>query len=398
MKIQSEGDAGLRSRVPGLWSILNGNLRVVEREEISEDDIWTDAGADVWRAKRFVGSPAFYPVFREGDCYSFSPLPLIARKGQLEVSSEFLAAYSTDPNFFYSGVETIDTHIVRIGGPIRFTGGLNTAEAAATSIAEAMAADIRAMEDRHPGYTNVILCGGKDSLNLLLLPWQNPVLVLSAAPNFELVREFVRSNGLPWQVEELIDEDDAEIQRAEALANACFMSLAHTRWGAQWAAVGRRFDGRAVFWSGQIADAFTTPRWRSYAHVAKASTRRSRLLRLLRSKGWVAQPPEVVAEAMWMRGAMWQGTVMHITRMLAGCLHLSAYHGPQMRSVLPRINLKTAVRDDIRMRIGALLLGSPVRYPSTNPGPAPSSFRHGLGAPERFLQEASAFFPIRMPR
>lgn len=397
MNIENE-EIHRNSRVPRLWSVLGGEIRIVAKNAISEDDIWTDPSADVWRAERFEGSPSFYPVYREGVHYSFSPLPLIARKGHLKVNPEFMACYTGEPNYFYSGAATIDSDIVRIGGPIRFSGDLKTAEAVAAHIAEAMKADIRAVEERHHGYTNVILCGGKDSLNLLLLPWKNPVLVLSAAPNFTLVEEFVRSNGLPWVVEELVDEEDEQVLRAETVANACFMSLVHARWGAHLTSVSGRLNGRAVFWLGQVADAFTTPYWRTYKHAAKAGTVTARLLRVLRLEELVAQTPEDFAEALWKRAAMWQGVSMHIVRMLTGCIVLSAYHGPQMRSVLPRINLKTAIRHDIRARIGELLCGSSVRYPSTNPGPLPSSFRRGLNAPHRFLREAGAFFPIEMPR
>ena len=67
-------------------------------------------------------------------------------------------------------------------------------------ITAALIHDTRKVESELPGHTNFVLCGGRDSLNLLLLPWTNHTVALSAPPNYELVRRFVRENGLDVEV------------------------------------------------------------------------------------------------------------------------------------------------------------------------------------------------------
>jgi hypothetical protein len=382
-----------------LWSLVEGNLEVAERGRISEDDIWTENGPHVWRADVFDGCPSFYPVYRDGSHYSFSPLPLIVRKGSLKINHDFLRQFEDKHNYFYSGPETIDREIVRIGGPIKFSPDLDTREAASQCFVEALRADVARVESRHPDHVNVILCGGKDSLNLLLLPWRNPVLVVSGAPNFPLVQEFIRSNGLPWDVEELIDVKDESVLRAESLANAGLMALEHARWGAHLVAIGERFQGRAAFWLGQMADAFTTPYWRTYFDFPSRMEALSRKVLNAVGLGAMAhQTPDGFAGVLWSRGAMWQGAHLQMLRMLTGCLVLSAYHGPAMRQVVPRLDLRRAVRDDIRPLIGEKLAGAPVLYPSSNPGPPASLFRHGWGAPHRFLEEAAAALKVEIVR
>ncbi len=86
------------------------------------------------------------------------------------------------------------------------------------------------------GWTNIILCGGKDSLNLLLLPWKNPVVVASLHPNYPLVAEFIREHNLNCDLIELDDEYEADRDR-EILINCCRNDLAHCRWGGHLSAV-----------------------------------------------------------------------------------------------------------------------------------------------------------------
>ena len=42
-----------------------------------------------------------------------------------------------------------------------------------------MITDIERAQAAHPEVTHVVLCGGKDSLNMLLLPWRRPRSLLS---------------------------------------------------------------------------------------------------------------------------------------------------------------------------------------------------------------------------
>src|SRR5687767_11726285 len=93
------------------------NSTLVACEELTEERIWSDPGVHIWRAGRFVGSPTFYPVYRWGDHYSYSPLSLVVLKGYLWLDSD-VARDAAGPEWIYaSGAGTLDREIRRIGGP-----------------------------------------------------------------------------------------------------------------------------------------------------------------------------------------------------------------------------------------------------------------------------------------
>ena len=163
---------------------------------LNEKMIWSINGPTIWEADRFSGSPVFYPVYKYKDYYSYSLLSLILMKKCLKVNNCWVKN-SLRRNFVYnSGHDTIDQEITRLGGPPKCGLKIRKPAEYAQKISQALIKDCDEIEKNHPGYTNVIMCGGKDSLNLLLVPWKNPVLVASASPNYELVQKFISDNGL----------------------------------------------------------------------------------------------------------------------------------------------------------------------------------------------------------
>lgn len=350
------------------------------KPELDEDDLWLTPGPIVWRTERFVGAPMFYPVYRWQDHYATGPLPLIVLKGGLELDPSIARRVRSEVRYLPTNA-TIDRHVKRIGAPMMSTHELADEAACVAGFAAATRADVARAEARHPGFVNVVLCGGKDSLNLLLLPWKNPVLAVSAEPNFPLVQQFVRDNRLAVEVERL-DDRDASLLDSEVAHNACRSSLEHIRWSGELHALAARFERRAIFWLGAMADAFTTPKWRVYSHPSwLASLRRLPGLRGL-SDTEAAQ--DFHAWTSYYRGAMWQGSCLSLMKGMTDALVLSAYHGPAMRALLARLDLRAVVRD-IRPQIGETLAGGPVVYPTANPSPAPSSFRRGHAGLDRFV-------------
>jgi hypothetical protein len=367
-------------------------------EQLSVDDIWSRHGPTIVRANRFVGSADFYPVYRHGDLYSYSLISLILRKGSLRLNQRF-AREVAEPGFFYSsGTDTLDRDIVRLGGPPSSDFTIRSKEDYARQLAEALRRDTRAIESLHPDHTNIILCGGKDSCNLLLLPWENPVLVASAPPNFELVQGFVAANGLGFEVVPLDDAEDSFLP-LETLANCCRNNLEHCRWGAHLAELSEQHDRKVVFWKGQAGDVIMTPSWKRWHHhgggvgttrdsrlakafVRYAERRLPRVGRLVHASG-LAQ--KLSFEALWSRAAMSVGAHLSLIRQLVDALVLSAYHGPAMRDVLSRVDLHRSVQDDVRPLVGSYLHGRPVVYPATNPGPPPSAHRRGCSHLQPFL-------------
>lgn len=350
------------------------------KPELDEDDLWLTPGPVVWQAERFVGAPMFYPVYRWQDFYATGPLPLIVLKGGLELDPAIARRVRGEVRYLPTNA-TIDRAIRRIGAPRMSTRELTDEAAYIAAFAAATRADVALAEDRHPGSTNVVLCGGKDSLNLLLLPWRNPVLAVSAEPNFPLVQQFVRDNRLAIAVERLDDRDAAHLD-SEVAHDACRIGLEHVRWSGELHALARRLDGRATFWLGAMADVLTTPKWRVYSHPSWLSSLRR--LPGLRGLADTEAGQDFHAWTSYYRGAMWQGGSMSIMKGMTDALVLSGYHGPAMRALLARLDLRAITRD-IRPAIGEALAGGPVVYPTANPSPAPSSFRRGLAGLDRFL-------------
>lgn len=374
-------------------------LRARECDTLTEEDIWLDPTTTIWRARRFVGSPRFYPVYQRGDRYSFAPIFLLADKRSVDVDDGFVERIEVrkrSGTAYYSGTATIDREIHRLGGPTPFHRSIFSPEEYATRFAEAMIADLGRVEAAHPTATHVVMCGGKDSLNLLLLPWKTPPLALSAAPNYALLRAFVADNRLAIECRELPDQDRS-ILDLETLYNTCLSELTHCRWSGELRTLAAQHHGRLILWKGQVGT-FISPTWRNYMHYT------DRLERVAGYLGaWVVRAalrlgtrtlPEAqqrrLATNLWVRGAMMQGTHMALLRSLCDCLVLSAYHGPAVQQVISAVDLPSAVDHDIRPRIGQILHGRPVLYPQTNPDPPSSRFRAGRSDPRTWLALARA--------
>lgn len=355
--------------------------------EIDEEDLWLTPGPVIWQAERFRGAPMFYPVYRSGDLYATSPLPLIVHHGALEVDEAIARQVRKQVRYLATNA-TIDRRVRRVGCPEMSTLELSDPAAYITAFAAATRSDIARVEAARPGFTNLVLCGGRDSLNLLLLPWQNPVLAVSARPNFPLVQQFVRDNHLAIDVLELEDRD-ASLLDSEIASNACRIGLDHVRWCAELRALAARFDRRAIFWVGALGDIFTTPKWRTYNHSFALA--RLRALPGLRGLADTDAGPSLYAWTSYYRGGMWQGGNMSLLKDITDALVLSAYHGPAMRALLARVDLRGAATTDIRPAIGEALAGGPVVYPTDNPSPPPSSFRQGRSHFAAFLEVLSRY-------
>ena len=387
---------GVDSMIHEVMDKSRGNVEVCDL--LSEDKIWSKHGKTIWKAKRFAGTPHFYPVYRYQDFYSYSPLSLILLKGSLRLDRRVARRVSRSDFTYYSSKYTLDRDITRIGGPPRPGFAIQQAGQYAQEMAEAMRKDTDAIESRHPGFTNVILCGGKDSLNLSLLHWKNPVILASQPPNYDLVRKFVTDNGLKYDVIRLAD-DDASLLKLEILVNCCRNNLEHCRWGPHLRRLSSTFGGKVIFWKGQNGLAIMSPRWKAWTHPPDSPGYVSRIFKIFGGHGEYrfnrmlersTFTQRYFFKLLWYRGAMWQGAHMSIIRQLTNSLVLSGYHGPAVRRVVCQVDLNTAVQEDVRPIIGRYLHGSPVVYPTTNPGPPPSEIRKGISHIDAFVKMLSS--------
>ena len=370
---------------------------------LTEGMIWDKNGPTIWKADRFVGRPVFYPVYNYNDYYSFSLLSLILHKGNLRVNKRWVQNASKSDFIYNSGDDTIDRDIKRIGGPPRCKCKIKSKKEYAIRSADALIKDVKEVEEAHEGYTNIILCGGKDSLNLLLIPWKNPVLVASASPNYELVKKFILDNGINFKTVELKDDNNSLI-KSEILLNCCRNNLEHCRWGYDLKRLSSKFGRKIIFWKGQVGDTFMTPYWKTYSHppyvIDKYSSYffdffhiRGRYF-LKRFLDRIGLTQRLFFWSLWYRAAMWQGAHLSIIRQLTGALVLSGYHGSAVQKVISEIDLRYAVQDDVRPLIGNILHGCDVSYPPANPGPPKSSIRKGIS---HFKPFANAIESVGIP-
>ena len=51
---------------------------------LTEDMMWQEQGPLIWQADNFDGLPAFYPVYKWQNCYSYSLLALNYNEGEFD--------------------------------------------------------------------------------------------------------------------------------------------------------------------------------------------------------------------------------------------------------------------------------------------------------------------------
>lgn len=348
--------------------------------------IWRRHDAYIFECPDFGAHPNFYPVYRHGDLYSFSMLPLIAAKGGLNLNPEFAALNLVEGADVARPNPTIDAEITRIGGPTALDQSITDRADFIARFSSAINRDIAETCAANPGKTHVILCGGKDSLNMLLADWPAPVVAYSAEPNFPLVRKFVAENGVDIEVRRLEDIDPGEGLAREIAEASCLVELENWKWTAHLKRIAEDLDHQVVFWKGQVADAFLTDYWRSYTSSRSAGYKffKKAYRKLAQRAPGLVDPlfaRQAVADmeqAVWERAAVGQGAHLGMLRSICNALFLSVYHGPNAYDVMRRVNFRALAHEDIRPAVGAALLGREVRYPAENPAPPASGFRKGL--------------------
>jgi hypothetical protein len=377
-------------------SNIKNKIDPVSIDEISTASLWNHHDKYIFRSNRVGEIGNFYPIYQFEDLYSFSIFPLILLKGRVDVDETFVSsALRRDvalPN------PTIDREIKRLGGVQRFTRELSDPIRFAQTLAEAIASDINDICARNPHHDHVILCGGKDSLNLLLHNWPKKPLVYSAQPNLPIVRNFVRENGLELEVNELIDiNPDSNIKR-EILESSLLVEIDNWKWTQHLRDISKSNEGKVIFWKGQVADALLTDYWISYTSsqsafikfIKKATKKIAR-----QSRSNLAFLPEIFVrdfeDSLWERASVAQGGHLGYLRSICDALFLSAYHGPKASSVINRMDLRCLTHSDLRPQIGERLLGRKVIYPMANPSPPASEFRKQLRTMENYIRLAHEF-------
>ena len=362
-------------------------------ESISEEDMWTTHGTLIWEAENFLGTPHFYPVYKWKNFYSYSLLAIIVKKGELNLNLDAVKYINQSDFLVLSASLNIDKDIERIGAPHKSGSSIQNVDEYAVKLVNALIIDIHNIEKKNKNYINYILCGGKDSLNLLLLPWNEKTVALSAEPNYSLVKQFVDENNLNIEVRLLEDKQVTELLDDEVLECCCRVNMENWRWTAHLKEISQENNGKIIFWKGQMCDVYTTDKWKVYMHpikpiqmfVRKIYKKLNSITPFLLKRAIGRKLQSGVIEALWERAAVMQGAHLGFIREIADCLVLSAYHGPEVMKVWQEADLGSVAQKDMRNRIGEILLKRPVIYPTENPAPGASIMRKGLGNPGNFV-------------
>lgn len=342
-------------------------------------ELYCDPVVRVWQSDEGLArTPCYYPVYRYQDYYSHSPIPLIHLKGAFVPDRKYLAMARLRQLPYIATQRSIDREITRIGAPRFSSREIQSTDLYVNQTAKALQEDMAAVEKALPGYTMVILCGGKDSQNLLLLPWRNPVLVVSGEPNYPLVKQFVRENQLAWPCVWL---DDSGADAAVGLASLGALDLQHFRWIRHLRQIAADHGNKVCFISGHLGDVYMTGHWSSlidfstpwflsYFPVRYGLWRLRNRLR----KWWYAgagngDSQRYFEHCLYWRCAMWQGMYTSVMRTVLGTPVLSGYHGNAFQELVSKVDLEHCVKADVRPAIGKALLGREVWYPEKNPSP-----------------------------
>lgn len=347
--------------------------------------------------ERYVlNTPHFAPEYRyKGKTY-LSPLEIIKKKGFLNVNSDSFEIIN-HPNFLFCPPNLlIDKDIKRVESCWTFKKVITDQNIFISDIATAMKEDALFIEKMYPDHTILALVGGKDSMNMLLLPWKNPVIVASAEPNFPLVKEFLLKNGLKYELIKLEDETNL-LPEKEILINCCRLNLEHCRWTGHLNQISEGLDKKIIVLKGQWGDNLFTHKWRRNDYlppafhvnglknkiIAKIQNKEKNLKYFISHDKFMQ---EFFFKNLWYESAHWQGVHMSFLHEYLGVPVLSMYHNEKVMGVITNTDFEKVVTSDLRKQIGEKLIGRSLFYPDANPSPPNSLSRKGLSGTKYFIE------------
>jgi len=350
-----------------------------------------------------LNAPHFAPLYKYNDMYDTSLINLIKAKGYINFNKEVEYFINNDKWLYLPSNYLIDNEIERIKPDFNLTNKISSYDEFMVTLKEAIIKDIKKAENDFKGYLNVIMCGGKDSLNLLLLPWENPVLVVSAMPNYLLVKQFIKDNGLNYKVIELIDKKP-DINK-EILINCCRLNLHMScAWHKHLEEIATENDKKVIFWVGQLGDLLLVkPGWinktntypflgcgfnyyKFYNTITKnIDTQRIRESVKFRIGNHLIDTKKIFFKLLWKKYAHLQGVHMGIINEHTGAPVLSGYHGKNCWNVFTNTDYERVITRDLRSDFGRFLFNKTVIYPETNPSPGPYFQRKHISDTQSFL-------------
>lgn len=342
-----------------------------------------------------LNTPHFAPLYRYKKKEYYSPFEIIKEKGYLKINKKAIKIIS-HPDFLFCPPETlIDSEINRIEYSWKFKKIIKRQDVFISSITKAMIDDAKKIEDVFANHTILALVGGKDSLNMLLLPWKNPLIVASAAPNYTYVKKFLIDNDLNYDILQLDDERNIDIEK-EIMINCCRLNLEHCRWTGHLLEIVSALNNKVVVLIGQWGDNLLTDKWKRNIYPPPDFHIQGRFNKLLNSISVFSNKLESVYSSnlnvqslffrnLWYESAHWQGVHMSFLYEYLGCPVLSMYHNDNVMNIICQTDYFKVVTTDLRPPIGDKIFGRKVIYPEKNPSPPVSRMRKDISGSKIFL-------------
>lgn len=254
--------------------------------------------------------------------------------------------YFTINHFYRPSYNTIDQNIKRFRSKTISSYKLRDKDQIARIGANLIQDYITEIESLFPKHLHLLLMGGKDSQNILLCERKSKWIVFSGEPNTENSLNFIKQNNL--EIHEFIrglPEANDKLYKEEVLYSDCLFDLAHVRWVVQLKEIVDRYDGKIILWLGTNGDG-----------VFSVNNNH-------RDKDYYAVQDLHVATS--------QGVLHQVYKNILNIPVLSPYQSPRMIDELickfdPYYIMESL---DIRPRVGEILFGKKVKYPSSNPTP-----------------------------
>ena len=245
---------------------------------------------------------------------------------------------------------------------IKLDGSIDDIDTYIAQSASVLTKTINDIETAFPKKKHIILMGGKDSQIISLVPKIDPRnwYIFSAEPNYSLVTEWVKSNGV--EVHRIFshdgrNEETLEDMKRKVICSDLYTNIVHIRYLPTLERLVAEFDGECIFWLGSMARRMS---------LYDASYRKR------------DEPLDTRAffNSHLKTFPAWQGNIHQVYSNYLGCPFLSPYYLERPWSELyahldPNI-LKTGV--DYRPQLADALANRKINWPSSNPGPKPYEY------------------------
>ena len=311
--------------------------------------------------------------------------PLVARQaskvGKL-IPEQTKATYLWNPHQAgYATARTVDKRISRLlpqqtisaDGESRAAAPECTtpdAESHVRVAADVLRDEIHAIERRFPDRRHIILVGGKDSQLICLVPKLNPDnwMIFSAQPNFPIVEDWVRANGI--EVGALYEHDGKNEETADEfkrklLCSDLYSSPVHIRYLPTLARISREIGADCMFWLGSMPRGAAVFDGRS--HERQLGPRAADEFTSRFFDYHLNQFP------------FWQGNIQQTYANYLQSPVFCPYYLPDfLAKVFFTLDPQRLESRDYRERLGELLHGHPVQWPTSNPGPVAYDYTNFL--------------------